>query len=317
MRTYLIRRVSLLVPTIIAITIVLFGLLRLVPGDAATATLSRFDQTASTEDIAALRDQLGLSDPLWRQYVDWVAGLAQGDFGSSLVTRRPISEELSGRVAVTIELSLLAAVLSCAIGLPFGVLSAIYRDKWLDVIIRTVAIAGLSIPGFWIATMIIVFGSLWFGWAPPVQYVSIGEDFVLNMKQFLVPASITAIALAAPQMRVMRSSMLDVLGEDYIRTASAKGLSGRSVVISHAMKNAMIPVLTVIGIQVALVVGGTVIMEQIFGLPGLGSYLLSSISQRDYPAVQTVNLFFALFVLMVNIIVDISYGALDPRVRYS
>jgi peptide/nickel transport system permease protein len=316
MRKYVIRRLLMSIPTLIFVTVGLFLLLRLIPGDAAAATLLRFNQQATASEIAALRAELGLDQPMWQQYWNWIAGFFTGDLGTSLVTKRPVVDELKGRLVVTCELALLAIMLSFLISIPVGILSALRKDTIFDYLGRSLAIGALSVPTFWTATLVVVFPALWFQWSPPVSYSPLVDNPLANLQQFLPPAMLTAIALAAPQMRLMRSSLLDVINEDYIRTARAKGLSTYIVVIRHAIKNGMIPVLTIVGLQLSVAIGGTVIMEQIFGLPGLGSYLLAAINQRDYPVIQSINLLFASVIIFINICVDLGYAFLDPRIRY-
>jgi peptide/nickel transport system permease protein len=240
----------------------------------------------------------------------------KGDMGKSLWSGKPVTEELSRRLPTTLRLGLMALFWTILMGVPIGVLSALYQDRWSDYLLRSAAIGGLSLPGFWIATLILVFGSIWFRWVPPMDYVAFSENPIQSLSQLLVPSFILSIALSAGIMRMTRTMMLEVMKEDYIRTARAKGLAGWVVVVRHALKNALIPVLSIMGIQIAVLIGGTVIMESIFVLPGMGKYLIDAISWRDYPAIQGINLFICTWIICINLIVDLLYGFFDPRIRY-
>jgi len=315
MSTYILRRLALFVPTLIGVSVVVFVLVRLLPGDATTLLLQ--DAKSSAADEAALRHQLGLDQPIVLQYVNWVGTLARGDLGKSFKSRNPVSEELSGRIPVTVELGLMALVIAICIAIPIGVISAARQDTWADYVSRSTAIGLLAIPGFWLGTLVITLPSVWWGWTPPLRYTRLFDDPTKNLAQVIIPALILGLGLSGGLMRLIRTQMLEVLRQDFVRTAAAKGLAEHSIVVRHALKNAFIPALTVLGLQVSLLISGTVVLESIFVLPGMGRYLLESVQARDYPAVQGLNLLFATVIILSNLVVDLLYGWLDPRVRYS
>jgi peptide/nickel transport system permease protein len=312
---YLMRRLALLVPTLLGVSIVVFVLVRLLPGDAVALQLQ--DARSSAADEAALRTQLGLDRPIVVQYVEWLASLARGDLGHSFRTRQPVLDELAGRLPVTAELGVLALFIATLVAVTVGVISAVKQDTWADYAARSTAIGLLAIPGFWLGTLVVTLPSVWWHWTPPLRYVRLTEDPVKNLSIIVIPAVILGLGLAGGLMRLVRTQMLEVLRQDFIRTASAKGLAEYTVVVHHALKNAFIPALTVLGLQVALLVSGTVVLESIFVLPGMGRYLLESVQARDYPSVQGLNLIFAVVIVFTNLLVDLLYGWLDPRVRYS
>jgi peptide/nickel transport system permease protein len=312
---YLLRRLLLLLPTLVGVSIVVFVLVRLLPGDAATLQLQ--DAKATPADEAALRAQLGLDKPIYAQYVAWLGTLLHGDLGHSFRSHQPIAQELANRLPVTMELGAVALLVSAVVATCVGVLSAIRQDSWLDYTARSTAIGLLAIPGFWLGTLVVTLPSVWWHWTPPLQYVRLTEDPLKNLSIIIVPALILGLGLSGGLMRLVRTQMLEVLRQDFIRTASAKGLAERSVVARHALKNAFIPALTVLGLQVGLLVSGTVVLESIFVLPGMGRYLLEAVQSRDYPAIQAENLIFAALIIGTNLVVDLLYGWLDPRVRYT
>jgi len=313
--TYILRRLALFVPTLIGVSVVVFVLVRLLPGDATTLLLQ--DAKSSAADEAALRHQLGLDQPIVVQYVNWVGTLARGDLGKSFKSRNPVADELSGRIPVTVELGLMALVIAICIAIPIGVISAARQDTWADYVSRSTAIGLLAIPGFWLGTLVITLPSVWWGWTPPLRYTRLFDDPTKNLAQVIIPALILGLGLSGGLMRLIRTQMLEVLRQDFVRTAAAKGLAEHSIVVRHALKNAFIPALTVLGLQVSLLISGTVVLESIFVLPGMGRYLLESVQARDYPAVQGLNLLFATVIILSNLMVDLLYGWLDPRVRYS
>lgn len=315
MSRYLVRRLVLLLPTLLGVTIVVFVLVRLLPGDAVTLQLQ--DAKATAADEAALRTQLGLDKPIYLQYVDWLGTLLHGDLGHSFRTRQPIGQELVGRIPVTGELGVMALVIAALVATSVGVLSAVRQDTWLDYAARSTAIGLLAIPGFWLGTLVVTLPSVWWHWTPPLRFVRLTEDPVKNLTIIVLPALILGLGLSGGLMRLVRTQMLEVLRQDFIRTAAAKGLAEQSVVLRHALKNAFIPALTVLGLQVGLLVSGTVVLENIFVLPGMGRYLLEAVQGRDYPAVQALNLIFATVIVVTNLVVDLLYGWLDPRVRYT
>lgn len=314
MSAYILRRLLLIIPTLFVASLIIFAIIRLIPGDI-------IDQMASERiyfsemDRADLEHHLGLDVPIYVQYGRWMAGVFRGDFGESLWKRTPVTADIAERLPVTIELGLLAIVIGLIIALPIGVYSAIRQDTVGDYIGRSFAIAAIAVPGFWIGTMVMVFPSLWWGWSPPVKLIPFTRDPAGNLGMFIIPAVIMGMALSGVTMRMTRTMMLEVLRQDYIRTAWSKGLRERVVVIRHALKNALIPVVTIMGLQIPILVGGSVIMEQIFVLPGIGRLMLEAIFERDYPIVSGVMLVIATFVLLVNLLVDVSYSFLDPRVK--
>jgi peptide/nickel transport system permease protein len=313
--SYLIRRLVLLVPTLLGVTIVVFVLVRLLPGDAVALQLQ--DARASAADEAALRSQLGLDRPVYAQYLDWLTTLARGDLGHSFRSHQPITQELANRLPVTAELGLLALLIGAALATTVGVISAVKQDTWADYAARSAAIGLLAVPGFWLGTLVVTLPSVWWHWTPPLRYVRLTEDPARNLTIIIIPAVILGLGLSGGLMRLVRTQMLEVLRQDFIRTAAAKGLAEHSVVIRHALKNAFIPALTALGLQVAVLVSGTVVLESIFVLPGMGRYLLESVQARDYPAIQALNLLFATLIVVTNLVVDLLYGWLDPRVRYA
>ena len=315
MSTYVARRLALLLPTLLGVSMLVFVLVRLLPGDATTLQLQ--DARATAADEAALRHQLGLDQPIYVQYVSWLGTLARGDLGHSFKSRNPVIDELSGRIPVTLELGLLALLISAGIAIPIGVLSASRQDTWADYVSRSAAIGLLAIPGFWLGTLVITLPSVWWQWTPPLRYTRLFDDPAKNLLNVIVPALILGLGLSGGLMRLIRSQMLEVLRQDFMRTAAAKGLAEHSIVVRHALKNAFIPALTAIGLQLSLLISGTVVLESIFVLPGMGRYLLESVQARDYPAIQALNLLFATVIVLANLLVDLMYGWLDPRVRYS
>ncbi|HLZ26301.1 MAG TPA: ABC transporter permease [Chloroflexota bacterium] len=315
MSKYVARRLALLVPTLLGVSIFVFVLVRLLPGDATTLQLQ--DARATAADEAALRHQLGLDQPIYVQYVDWLGTLARGDLGHSFKSRNPVTDELSGRIPVTLELGILALVISAGIAIPVGVVSASRQDTWADYVSRSAAIGLLAIPGFWLGTLVITLPSVWWQWTPPLRYTRLFDDPVRNLLTVIVPAVILGLGLSGGLMRLIRTQMLEVLRQDFMRTAAAKGLAEHSIVLRHGLKNAFIPALTALGLQLSLLISGTVVLESIFVLPGMGRYLLESVQARDYPAIQAINLLFAVVIVLTNLVVDLAYGWLDPRVRYA
>jgi len=274
------------------------------------------EERAYGKDLDDLRAKLGLDRPIYVQYFEWLGRVVRGQLGESLWTKRPVIEELARRLPVSLELGLMALGFSISLALPIGILAAIRQDSASDYIARSLAILGLSVPGFWIATLVVLLPAIWWGWSPPIQFTEWSVDRWAHVSQFILPAVILGIASAAAVMRLTRAMLLDVLRQDYVRTAWAKGVGERAVVLKHSLKNALIPVVTVLGIQVAQILGGTVIFETIFGLPGMGRFLFDAINQRDYPVIQGVNLLIVSVVVLMNLTVDAFYAYLDPRIRY-
>jgi peptide/nickel transport system permease protein len=312
-RKYLLRRLLVAIPSLLIASFIVFSLPRMIPGDVVQLML---EEKAYGKDLDDLRAKLGLNRPIYVQYFEWGARVIRGDLGESLWTKRPVIEELGRRLPISLELGLLALVFAIVMATPVGVIAAIRQDTLGDYAARSMAILGLSVPGFWIATLVVLLPAIWWGWSPPIQFTELSKDPWAHVAQFLLPALILALASAAAIMRLTRAMLLDVLRQDYVRTAWAKGLRERAVVLKHSLKNAIIPVVTVLGIQVAQILGGTVIFEQIFGLPGMGRFLFDAINQRDYPVIQGINLLIVSVVVVMNLLVDATYALLDPRIRY-
>ena len=326
MRNYIIKRLLLAVPTVIGVSILVFFMLRILPGDIVQQVAGENEVTPELR--AQIEQELGLDKPAHEQYFEWLGGVVTLDFGRSLRLKTEINDQLAETLPVTIEMSLLALAISLLIALPIGVLAAVRQDSASDYVARSTAIAFLAIPSFWLGTMIIVYSSIWFNAATPVadDYRHFWEDPMANLEFMLFPfgyfiplgpAVLLGIGLSGTIMRLTRAQMLEVLRQDYVRTAWAKGLKERRVVAGHALKNALIPVVTVIGLQVPILIGGSVIVETIYNVPGMGQWLYQSIGFRDYTVVQTITLLTAVFVILANLVVDVAYAYLDPRIRYS
>ena len=320
MRAYIIRRVLLLIPTLFILTILVFLSVRFIPGDVVDLIVGRMEWygTGGEEiDREAVERMLGLDVPVYVQYGRWIRDiLLHGTLGESLLGSYAIEEKILGRLPVTIELGVLAIVISLLIALPVGIYSAVRQDTAVDYMGRSVAILGLATPNFWLALMVMLYPAIWWGWTPSMEWIPFSEDPLGNLGMFLIPSLILGTASAAATMRMTRTMMLEVLRQDYIRTAWSKGLKERVVVMRHAFKNALIPVVSLVGLQLPIIVGGAVIMENIFNLPGLGRLMLIALTERDYPVVSGINLFFGTAVLMLNLVVDLLYAYLDPRIRY-
>jgi peptide/nickel transport system permease protein len=314
-KTYIAQRLGIAVLTLVGMSIVIFVLLRLAPGDIVDilfAAAAYVDPAARTE----IMRELGLDKPIWAQYLDWMRQIFSGDLGKSYRYDLPAWDIIRPLIPVTVELAVLATILSVLLGVPTGVISAVKQDTTLDYALRVVSLAGLSMPSFWLGMVIILGLVAWLGWIPPMTYVGPGEDFKLHAIQFLLPALAVGYRSSALLMRITRSAVLEVMREDYIRTAWAKGQSGRVVIWRHALKNAILPVVTVIGIEFAFLIGGLVVTETVFNLPGVARFLVEAILWRDYPVVQNLVMFIAVVVILSNLVVDLLYGVLDPRVRY-
>ena len=318
MRAYIIRRLLLLIPTLFILSVLVFLSVRFIPGDVMDAMVLRlgyFD--VSVVDREALARKLGLDVPVWVQYGRWSRDIfVHGTLGDSLMHEVPVAERILGRLPVTLELGLLAIFFGLLIALPVAIYSAIRQDTAADYAGRSIAIIGLAMPNFWLGIMVMIYPGIWWSWSPPMELIPFFEDPLGNLGVFLIPSLILGTAMSASTMRMTRTMMLEVLRQDYIRTAWAKGLGERVVVIRHAIKNTLIPVVTLVGLQLPILVGGAVIMENIFNLPGLGRLMLDALRDRDYPVVQGTNLFFGVAVLAINLLIDLVYAVLDPRVRY-
>jgi len=311
---YILRRLAMLVPTLIGMSIIIFLMLRLLPGDIVDIIAGADSQTDSASR-AKLRNAMGLSDPIPTQYAKWMWGLLHGDPGNSLRSGKPVADLLWKALPITFELAILSVLMATIVAIPLGVISAVRRDTGMDYSSRVFGLIGLSLPNFWIATLLLLFTSKMFGWTPSIRYVPFAEDPIGNLKQFLLPAFAVAIQLMAIIMRMTRTTMLEVLSQDYVRTARAKGLTNRTVVYRHALRNATIPVITVIGFQLGALMGTSAIIEVIFGLNGIGYTLLQAIFNRDYPLVQAAVLYLAVIFVLINLAVDILYAYLDPRIK--
>ena len=331
MRAYLIRRLLLIIPTLWILTTLVFLSVRFLPGDTVDAIIGEVEAQGVEVDRAAIERMLGLDVPAWVQYGRWIGvlptphwitgesefnGFLQGTLGDSLLGFRSVEEKIIGRVPVTIQLGVMAIVIGLLIALPVGIYSAIRQDTAADYAGRSIAIIGLATPNFWLGIMVMIYPVIWWGWAPPLELVAFTEDPLGNLAVFIIPSLILGTASAAGTMRMTRTMMLEVLRQDYIRTAWSKGLKERVVVVRHAIKNALIPVVSLVGLQLPILVGGSVIMENIFNLPGLGRLMVEALSDRDYPVVSGINLFFATGVVGINLLIDLVYAVLDPRVRY-
>lgn len=290
-------------------------MIRLVPGNIIDLLVAEQGSTKAI-DRATIEHRLGLDVPIYVQYGRWIWSVSHGDLGNSLWTERPVKEEMYQRLAVSSELGILAILIGIIIALPIGIYSAIRQDTIGDYIGRSIAILFICLPTFWLGTLIVVLPAIWWGWSPPIKLIPFADDPGGNLLQFIIPAVILGMVLSGTAMRMTRTMMLEVLRQDYIRTAWAKGLRERVVIIRHALKNALIPVVTIVGMQVPVVIGGSVILEKIFCLPGVGWLLVDSLAQRDYVVISGINLFVATAVLLINIAVDVTYGYLDPRVHY-
>jgi peptide/nickel transport system permease protein len=317
--TYVLQRLMLAALTLVLVSLIVFTLLRvvvpLVYGDAVDVIAAEYGRT-DPELTEQLRKDYGLSGNLPLQYLRWAGGLLRGDLGESLFNGRPVSTEIRDRVVVSFELGLIGIVSSVIFSVPMGVIAAIAQNRWPDYGLRAFAIAVDAMPGFWLAILIITFGSIWFNWAPPLRFAYIHEDPVQHFKILLLPALLIGLTPSGGLVRIVRTQMLEVLRQDYIRTAHAKGLKHRTVILRHGLRNALIPVVTVVGLSLPSLIAGTAIFEAIFSLPGMGQYLVSSVGNLDYPVILSTNIVFAVLIVMSNLIVDLSYTYIDPRIRY-
>jgi peptide/nickel transport system permease protein len=313
-KQYVLRRLALAAPTLVLVSVIVFAIMRFMPGDVV---LRMVEGHAYAPTVEALRKDLGLDRPAAVQYLEWVGGIVfRGDFGSSYWTRQPILDEFVARFPVTLELALLTIIVSVVIGVVIGIVSAVRQDTTSDYVGRVLAILALSVPYFGLAVLVVVLPSIWFRWTPVWTYVPFTTDPVANLKIMLVPALVFGVTRAGPIMRIMRSSLLEVLRQDYIRTAWSKGLPERVIVLRHGLKNAMIPVVSLVGLQMPLYIGGSVIIEAIFRLPGVGLFFFEALTRLDYPVVQSVNLIIAALVVGLNLMIDLTYAWFDPRIRY-
>ena len=315
MRAYIIRRLLLIVPTLLLVTVIVFFSIRLIPGDVINMMASEH-MWMTGRDAEAIRAELGLDVPVHIQYLRWVGGIFRGDLGDSLWSKQSVTETILPRFPVSMELGIMSVLISQLIAIPIGIYSAIRQDTVGDYSGRTIAIACIALPHFWLGTLVMIYPALWWGWSPKMEYVSFLDNPIENLQMFIVPAIIMGMILSGITMRMTRTMMLEVLRQDYIRTAWAKGLKERVVISRHALKNALIPVVTIVGLQVPILIGGSVILEKIFNLPGIGRLMVEVINRRDYTVLSGLNLMIATVVLLTNIVVDITYAFLDPRVHY-
>jgi peptide/nickel transport system permease protein len=319
MRAYVIRRVILIVPTLVLLTMIVFLSVRFIPGDVIDMIVAEVNiEGAMSHEEARemIREQLGLDTPIPEQYWKWVTSAVRGDLGTSMRTGKSVTDEFLSKVPISLELGILSMIIGLVIALPLGIYSAIRQDSPADYTGRTLAILMVSIPGFWLMTMVIVFPAIWWNWMIQLEYVPFTEDPAKNLVQFGIPAIIMGAAFSGSMMRYVRTMMLDVLRQDYIRTAWSKGLSERTVIYRHALRNTLIPMVTIVGMGLPGLIGGSVITEQIFNLPGIGRWLFDAVTQRDYPIISGMNLMSATLVLFCNLAIDITYAWLDPRVKF-
>jgi len=317
MQRYLARRLLLAIPTLFGVTFVVFLLVRAVPGDVTAYLLG--DYGASSPEVkAALKKEYSLDQNPAKQYVIWMGDVLRLDLGESIISGRTVTSELRNRLPVTLQLSLMAIFFSLFIALPVGITSAIRQDTAADYIGRSIAISALALPGFWVGLLLITMAGRYFAWGvPPKSYIPLTENPLGNVRMLAMPALILGAALSGSVMRFTRSAMLETLRQDYVRTAWAKGLRERTIIVRHVMRNALIPVVTVVGLQLPILVGGSVIIEQVYSIPGMGRYYITSVNSLDYPVIQAINLIVATVVVFANIAVDVTYSILDPRIRYS
>jgi len=317
MSQYIVKRLLLMIPTLIGAALLIFLLMNIIPGDVALLIIGG-DQGGDINptELAKLRTQLGLNRPLYEQFLSWLWGIVHLDFGKSLWTGAPILEEIMIRLPLTLEVAIFATINSTIIAIPLGTLAAVRQDTWVDYAVRVFSIGGLALPAFWTGILIILFLVIYFEWGPPLEFVSLTSDPWENIKQLIWPIVTVGYRNAAVAARMTRSTMLETMREDYIRTALAKGLQERTVVVKHALKNAFLPVLTIIGTEIAFLIGGLVVTETVFTLNGLGRFMVDAIAHRDIPVVQTLVLFIAFSFVFINLIVDLLYGWFDPRISY-
>ncbi len=313
---YILKRLFLMVPTLFGVATLVFLLLRVLPGDIVELKYAGSGAYAPKEAIARERAQLGLDQPMWKQFGAWIWGIARLDFGNSMWTGQPITREISIRLELSIELALLATLVAVLIAIPLGTLAALKQDTWIDYFVRVFSIAGLAVPSFWLGIIIILAFVIYFRWLPPLTFTSFWVDPKANLAQLIWPALAVGYRYSAVATRMTRSAVLEVLREDYIRTARAKGLWERAVLTRHALRNALLPVITVIGLEFAFLVGGLVVTEQVFNLNGIGKLFVEAISQRDYTMVQSLVLLTSFVFIFVNFLVDMINAVIDPRIRY-
>ena len=316
MQGYLVRRALLVLPTIWGVSVVIFLAIRLLPGDAVAQTAGEFG-ASTPEQRRQLEEAYALDGNIVGQYLNWAGASLRGDFGTSIFSGRPVSDDLATRMPATAELGLFALIFSVSLALPVGIISAVRQNTPIDLLARGLAIGLLAIPSFWMGLLLLTYSFVFFGWVPPLEFKQLWDDPLANFATIWLPSLVLGASLSGGAMRFTRSAMLDILRQDYVRTARAKGLSSRLVVVRHAVRNAIIPVVTVIGLQIPILVGGTVVIEQVFSLPGMGSYLIDAIQRRDYPVVQAIVLLSGTTVVLSTLLIDCLYPILDPRIRFA
>jgi len=316
-RTYLAKRLLLIVPTLFGVAAVVFVIMRVIPGDVTLLILGG-DQTGriDPQQVAAMRHELGLDQPIAVQFAQWLWGVLRLDFGKSLWTGQPVIEEVLIRLPLSLEVAILATMVSVLLAIPLGMLAAVRQDSWVDYVIRVGSIGGQAIPSFWVGILVILFLVIYFGWGPPLEFTPPWVDPWANFQQLIWPVATVGYRYAAVTTRMTRSTVLEVLREDYIRTAWAKGLRERTVVIRHALKNAMLPVITLVGTEFAFLIGGLVVTETVFTLNGVGRFVVDAVAHRDYPVVQALVFLIAFCFVIVNLLIDLTYAWFDPRIRY-
>jgi peptide/nickel transport system permease protein len=315
MQAYIARRLIALVPTLLFASLIVFVSMRLIPGDVIDLMLAQND-IATTQDRERIEAALGLDQPVLTQYFNWAGGVLKGDLGRSLWRNTPVTEDLLVTMPITFELGFLALIVALTVAIPTGIYSAMRQDTMGDYVSRSFSLIMLAVPSFWLGTLVMVFPSVWWRWSPPLEYTPFFEDPIANLSHMIIPAILLGLSMSAVTMRMTRTMMLEVLRQDYVRTARAKGLSENMMVLRHALRNGLIPVVTLIGLQAPLLIGGAVILEQIFVVPGMGQMLLEAVFQRDYPVISGIFLIVGIGVLLINLLVDLSYGFLDPKVRH-
>ena len=314
MAKYILKRILLLIPTLLVVTIVTFTLMRMMPGSAVDMILNKYQAMGFTVDRATVLAQLGMDKPVVQQYFTWLFDLLRGDFGDSLFQNQSVLELIAAKMPITLELSLFTLIIINVFSIPLGIITAARQDSIGDYSARLASIVLMAVPTFWIGTLVLIYPAKWWGYAPTITYVSIFDDFAENMKMFLVPAVLGATGQIGMQMRVVRTSLLDVMRQDYVRTAWSKGIKERGVLYGHAFRNSLIPVVTLVGGSVASLVGGSVILENLFNIPGLGSCMVTALNNYDYPLVQGCVVILAVIVMLINLLVDVTYKWCDPRV---
>ena len=317
MRQYILKRLLLMIPTLFGVAVLVFLMLRVAPGDIVELKYAGTGAFAPKEAIEQERAQLGLDKPLWRQFISWIWGIVRFDFGNSMWTGRPITQEIAVRLELSLELAVMATLVAIFLSIPLGALAALKQDTWIDYFVRVFSIAGLAIPSFWLGIIIILGFLIFFKWLPPLTFTSFWVDPKANLMQLIWPALAVGYRYSAVATRMTRSAVLEVLREDYIRTARAKGLWEKVILVRHALKNALLPVITVIGLEFAFLIGGLVVTEQVFNLNGIGMLFVESITRRDYTMTQALVLLVSFVFIFVNFVVDLIYAWLDPRIRYN